>query len=159
VQQALLAGSVDAASILEPVLTIVLDRDPSARVVTYGGQMMPNQPGAVLAVRSEVLKEKPDVVQKLVDMHNRATAMIISDPKRAAKHVHDVIGRGLIPAEMIEKAIVSPYAKYESNPHKIVESTRTMHDFQAKIGTLRKPVPLDQLFDTTAYDTVTVEVQ
>jgi hypothetical protein len=29
-----------------------------------------------------------------------------------------------------------------------------MHDFQAEIGALKKPVPLDQLFDTSIYETV-----
>jgi NitT/TauT family transport system substrate-binding protein len=33
VQQALLAGAVDAASTLEPILTVVQQRDPSALVV------------------------------------------------------------------------------------------------------------------------------
>lgn len=154
VQQALLAGSVDAASILEPVLTIVLDRDATARVIVYGSEMLQDQPGAVMAVRSDFIKKHPDVVQKLVELHTQATAVIVDDPKRAAKHVHAAIGRGLIPIQLLERAIVSPYAKYSANPHSIIASTKAMHDFQAEIGALRKPVPLDQLFDTTYYDVV-----
>lgn len=41
VQQALLSGSVDAASTLEPALTLVQERDPTARVLVRGGAMFP----------------------------------------------------------------------------------------------------------------------
>lgn len=152
VQQALLSGSIDGASILEPVLTIVLERDPTAKVVVSGNQMLPNQPGAVLAVRSELIAQHPEVVQKLVALHNRATVQIVKEPKRAAEHVHAAIGRGLIPIQLVERAITSPYSKYVSDPHSIVQSTRVMHDFQAEIGALKKPVPLEVLFDTSYYD-------
>ncbi len=155
VQQALLAGSIDGACILEPVLTIVLERDPTARVVVSGNEMLPNQPGAVLAVRAELIKEHPEVVQKLVELHNRATTQITQKPKRAAEHIHAAIGRGLIPIQLVERAITSPYAKYVADPHSIVQSTKAMHDFQAEIGALKKPVPLETLFDTSYYDVVT----
>lgn len=156
VQQALLAGSVDGASILEPIVSVVLEKEPTAKVVVYGGAMMPNQPGAVLAVRGDFAKNNPDVVRKLVALHNRATDLISSDPKRAARHVHEALGQGLIPAALVERAITSPYSKFISNPHQIVDATKTMHDFQMEIGILRKPVPLADLFDTSFYDATTI---
>lgn len=156
VQQALLTGSVDGASILEPIVTIVLEKEPTARVVAYGGSMMPNQPGAVLAVRGELAKKNPDVVRKLVELHNRATELLSSDPKRAAKHVHEALGHGLIPVALVERAITSPYSKFVSNPHQIVDATKALHDFQMEIGALRKPVPLADLFDTSFYDATTI---
>lgn len=156
VQQALLAGSVDGASILEPIVTVVLEKVPGAKVVAYGGAMMANQPGAVLAVRGELAKKNPDAVRKLVELHNRATELLSSDPKRAAKHVHQALGHGLIPVGLVERAITSPYSKFVSNPHQIVDATKAMHDFQLEIGTLRKPVPLADLFDTSFYDTTTI---
>ncbi|MFW5688744.1 MAG: ABC transporter substrate-binding protein, partial [Spirochaetota bacterium] len=79
VQQALLAGNVDGASILEPVLTIVQDRDPSTQVLTRANRMFPGQPGAVLAVRNSVIEEHPEAVQRLVDPHVRATDFLIDN--------------------------------------------------------------------------------
>lgn len=152
VQQALLSGAVDGASILEPIVTIVLDRDPGVRVIAYGGELMQDQPGAVLAVRSQVLKDRPDDIKKLVALHQRATVLLQNDPQRAVPHVHDAIGRGLIPVTMVEKAITSPYSKFVADPHRIQAATQVMQDFQREIGVVSNSVPLDQLFDTQYYD-------
>lgn len=152
VQQALLSGAVDAASIMEPILTVVQQRDPTAEVLARGGEMLPNQPGAVLAVRQEVIEENRDAVQALVELHLRATDLIKEDPQRAAEHVQEFIGRGLIDTDTLVAAMTSSYGIFEPDPHAIVDSTRTLHDFQAETGTLKKPVPFETLFDFTFYD-------
>ena len=155
VQQALLSGAVDGASILEPTVTLVLDKDPNAYVMAYGAELMPNQPGAVLAVRTALLKEKPDAIRKLVELHNRATEELNKDPKRAAQHVYDAVAKGLIPVALVEKALISPYSKFTANPHQIVQATKEMRDFQTEIGVLRSAVDVDELFDMTFYDSAT----
>lgn len=155
VQQALLSGAVDGASILEPTVTLVLDKDPNSYVMAYGAELMPNQPGAVLAVRTAVLKEKPDAIKKLVELHNRATEELVNDPKRATQHVYEAVAKGLIPVALVEKALISRYSKFTSNPHQIVQATKEMRDFQTEIGVLRSEVDVDQLFDMTFYDNAT----
>lgn len=154
VQQALLAGSVDAASILEPILTIVQERVPGSKVVARASEMLPNQPGSVVAVRESALTEKRDAIEKLVALQLRATNWIHEDPKRAAKHVLEFVGKGLVPLETIEKAMVSPSSNFEANPHRIIEPTKLMHAFQLEIGAQTRKVPLDELFDTSIYDKV-----
>jgi NitT/TauT family transport system substrate-binding protein len=152
VQHALLSGAVDAASIMEPILTVVQQRDPSAKVLARGGEMLPNQPGAVVVVRQEVIAEYREAVQDLVELHLRATDLIKNDPKRAAEHIQEFIGRGLIDTDTLLAAMTSPSSNFEADPHAIVESTRTLHDFQAETGTLKKPVPFETLFDFTFHD-------
>ncbi|MFW5833546.1 MAG: ABC transporter substrate-binding protein, partial [Pseudomonadota bacterium] len=95
VQQAMLARSVDAASILEPIVTIIQSRLDDAHVVAAGGEMLPDQPGAVVAVREDLVAERPEVVAKLVALHQRATELLNTEPRRAARHVHTAIGQGL----------------------------------------------------------------
>ena len=51
VQQALLSRSVDAAGILEPILTIVKSKLKGSKVVTGPMDMMPGQPGSTIAAR------------------------------------------------------------------------------------------------------------
>ena len=154
VQQAMLARSVDGASILEPIITVIQQRLPDAKVLATGGNMLPNQPGAVVAVRESALAEHPEAIKKLVELHKRATDLINSDPDRAARSVHAAIGQGLIPVETIRTAMQSPLNKFIADPRVIVAATKTMHDFQAEIGTLKKPVPLDELFDSSIYESV-----
>ncbi|NNG03629.1 MAG: ABC transporter substrate-binding protein [Inquilinus sp.] len=154
VQQALLSGAIDGASILEPVLTIVAQRDSTARIVATGGEMLENQPGAILAVRERAIAAHPAAVQALVELHVRATELIVEDPQRAAAHVHAAIGQGLIDEATLFAALTSEPNNQIADPHSIIEATRRMHDFQAAIGTLRKPVPLDELFETRFYDAI-----
>ncbi len=154
VQQALLAGAVDAASILEPILTTVTERDDSAKVIVRGGDMLPNQPGAVLAAREAVLKEHPQAMRKLLELHIRATQVLEEDPERAAPHVREFVGKRLVPLATVEAALKSPSSNYLSDPHEIIDATRVMRDFQTQNGTLRKSVDIEALFDTQLYDEV-----
>lgn len=147
VQQAMLARSVDAASILEPVVTIVESRLDDTHVVAAGGEMLPDQPGAVVAVRENLIAERPDVVASLVELHIRATRLLNDEPERAARHVHAAIGQGLIPLDTIATALTSPISNFVADPRAIVAASGVMHDFARDIGTLREPVPLDALFE------------
>lgn len=155
VQQAMLAQSVDAASILEPIVTIIKDRLPEAQIIAAGSDMLEKQPGAVLAIRENVIAEKRDAVAKLVDLHVRATNLINQDPDLAAKHIHASLGQGLLPLDVIERALQSEISNFAADPNAIIPATKVMHDFSAEIGTLKKPVPLDELFDVTFYQQVT----
>ncbi|MFY0992284.1 ABC transporter substrate-binding protein [Halomonas sp. C05BenzN] len=157
VQQALLAGAVDGASILEPILTTVQERDDSARVVARADEMLPGQPGAVLAARESALADHPEALRALMALHLRATEVLREEPGRAAPHVREFVGKRLIGLDTVEAALRSPSSNYLADPHAILEATRTMHDFQAAQGTLRKRVDLDALFDTGLYDAVAEE--
>ncbi len=154
VQQAMLARSVDGASILEPIITIIQQRLPDAKIIARGGTMLPKQPGAVVAVRESALAKHPQAIKKLVELHKRATDLINNNPDQAARDVHAAIGQGLVPVETIRAALESRLNQFVSDPRLIVDGTKRMHDFQAETGTLKKPVPLDQLFDVTIYESV-----
>ena len=109
--------------------------------------MMPNQPGAILAVRGELLRKKPDLVHKLLELHNRATDFLIREPNQAAVDVKKIIGEGPVTLAVIEKALNAPHVKFVADPYRIIKSTQLMHDFQLELGELSKAVPLKNLFE------------
>jgi len=152
VQQALLAGAVDAASTLEPILSTVTERSEDAQVVARGSDMLPGQPGAVLAARESVLEEHPEAIRQLLALHLRATERLEHAPDAAAPAVREFIGKRLVPLDTVEAALNSPSSNYLSDPHAILAGTRTMHDYQTESGTLKKAVDIEQLFDTRWYD-------
>lgn len=152
VQQALLSGSVDAASILEPTLTIVEEKVPGAKVLARSAKMFPHQPGAVVAVRQSVISAHPDAIEKLIALHVRATNFLKSNPDKSAEIISHFIGAGLVSAATLKKALESPSTNFVADPRKIVASTQTMQDFQQKMGTLAHPVDLSSLFDTSLYE-------
>ncbi len=108
----------------------------------------------LLDLREQALADHPEAIKKLVELHKRATEFITAEPDRAAADVHKAIGQGLVPVETIRAALQSRLNKFIADPRVIIAATKTMHDFQAEIGTLKKPVPLDQLFETSIYESV-----
>ena len=154
VQQVLLAGSADAASALEPILTIVQERVPSARILVGGGEMFPNQPGAVLAVREATIKADREAARMLVELHVRATRLILADPARAARSTNQVLGAGLVSDETLVHAFTSPAMRPIADPHRIVEATARLGAFQVGLGTLARNIPASELFDASLYDSL-----
>ncbi len=152
VQQLLLSGAVDAGSILEPILTIVQERDPNARILATGDAMFPDQPGPIVAVSARLIAASPDVVRQLVALHIRATELLRKDPDSVAPFVLDAIGKGLISLDTLKAALKSPAMHPVADPHVIIAATRAMQDFQLQLGVLAKPVAVDALFDTSFYD-------
>jgi NitT/TauT family transport system substrate-binding protein len=150
-QQALLAGAIDAASIREPTLTLVLERDPSMKLLALGGEMMPNQPGSVLAVSGGLLRRDAEAVAKLVALHVRATRLLREEPARAAIHLQKELGKGMVPVATFERALISPASKFAADPNQIKAATALMQDFQLRLGVLKAAADLDALFDDQWY--------
>lgn len=152
VQQALLSRSVDAAGILEPILTIVQTKLSDAKIVVRASGMMPKQPGSTLAVRENILKEHRAAIVKLMELHIKATKLLLEDPKAAAPYVTKFIAKGLVDDATILKAISSPSSNFVANPRDIIESTKYMSAFQYQYKIQSKKINTDALFDTSIYD-------
>ncbi len=150
VQQALLSRSVDAAGILEPIMTVVESKLDGAKVVARASEMMPGQPGSTIAVREEVLEKHRDAIVKLIELHIRATKLLQEEPEKAAPHVNKFISKGLLGTDVILKAITSPSSNFRADPEGILESTQYMHDFQ-KSSKIKTNVSVEGLFDTSIY--------
>jgi NitT/TauT family transport system substrate-binding protein len=156
-QQALLAGAVDGASILEPILTLTLTRLPDAAIIAKAGTMFPKQPGAVVVVTEDAIARDPSAVTELVRLHVRATVFAGTNPDRTAALVTEAIGKGLVEESVIRAALMSGASNFVADPHGIVESTRKMQAFQQSLGQLADPVDIDTLFDFSFYDAVTAK--
>lgn len=152
VQQSLLTGAVDGAAILEPIVSISLDRLPAARVVASGSEMFPEQPGAVLLVRESLINESPETVQALVQVHAEVSRRLREQPDQAVEAVQRHVGGGRLPVAIVQQALENSRAHFVDDPRRIIEGTRAMRDFQAEVGTLKADVDLDQLFDTRFYE-------
>ena len=151
VQQALLSRSVDAAGILEPILTIVESKLPDAKVVARADKMMNGQPGSTIAARENVIAEHRDALVKLIELHIRATRLLKEDPAAAAPHVKNFVAKGLIDVGTIQKSLESPSSNFAADPNSILNQTEYMADFQQteKINT---KVSTDGLFDLSIYE-------
>lgn len=157
VQQALMTRAVDGAAILEPVVSIILDKKSEAKVVASGSGMFPHQPGAVLVVRESLINEHPELVKALVKAHIEATDKLRNEPENAVKAVGKYVGGGRLPTNIVLTALQNSHDQFEADPNAIIDGTRTMHDFQASQGTLKVSVDLNALFDVRFYNELTKE--
>ncbi len=151
-QQALLAGAVEGASIREPALTIVRQRNPAMTLIATGGEMFPDQPGTVVAVSGAFADGNPAAVQGLVEALVKATDLLKTDPDRAAPPVEKALGKGITDLATIRKALSSPATKFTADPRTIIAATKAMQAYQVSIGTLDKDVPIDGLFVPGFYE-------
>ena len=150
VQQALLTKSVDAAGILEPILTIVKSKLKGSKVVAGAKDMMPGQPGSTIAAREKFIAKHRDTLVKLIELHIKATNLLLKNPAAAALHVKNFIAKGLLKEDVVLKALQSPSSNFKANPEDIISDTRYMHDFQ-KAEKINMKVSVDGLFDLTIY--------
>ncbi len=153
-QQAFLAGSIDAAVLREPALTVVRMRVPGSRLLATGHQMMPGQPGSVLALYQP---DRPETVawkDTLVRLFIRATDLIREHPDEAAPFILQALGGGILTRETMDEALASPGARFVSDPAVIVEPVKELAAFQVKLGVLREVGDVDALFDLETYKRV-----
>jgi NitT/TauT family transport system substrate-binding protein len=150
VQQALLSRSVDAAGILEPILTIVESKLEGSKVIARASDMMNGQPGSTIAARENVIAEQRAAIVKLVELHIRATKLLKDDPAAAAVHVKNFVAKGLIDVGTIQKSLESPSSNFAADPNSILKETEYMANFQ-KAEKINTKVSTDGLFDLTIY--------
>ncbi len=150
VQQALLSRAVDAAGILEPILTIVESKLKGSKVVARASDMMNGQPGSTIAAREHVIAKHRDALVKLVELHIRATELLKNDPAAAAPHVRNFVAKGLIDVKTIQMSLESPSSNFEADPNRILKQTEYMAKFQ-KSEKIKTKVSTDGLFDLTIY--------
>jgi NitT/TauT family transport system substrate-binding protein len=152
VQRMVLDGSADAASIVEPILSFVLEHDRSARVIAHPHQMMPNHPGAVVLATSEIIAQNREAITKLVALHIKAADFARAYPERATNDIVEYLGRGLIDPAIILKALTSDATRLIADPRSIVAATHLLQEFDQRLGSPAAHVDVDALFDFSFYD-------
>ena len=151
VQQAVLTNAVDGGTVLEPALTIVLNRDAKLRTLVTATQMFDAIPGVVLAVSGAFAKAQPEAVDKLVALSIRASAFIGTNTDEAAGFVQPILGGGLVDKATLAKALRSDALTFVTDPKLIAEATSRLLAYQVELGDFDKAPPTEGLFDLAPY--------
>jgi NitT/TauT family transport system substrate-binding protein len=151
----LATGQADGGSAIEPIPTS-LQRNPDSDMAPfrYAGEIMPGQPGAVLQPAQSLVDDHPEFVQRLVDIHARATTFIHENRERAAEMASAVVGTDVLPPAVAKAAINSPAANYISNPRRIVEKSLVYNDFHQQLGNVDVDLAEADVFDHSFYEAV-----
>ncbi len=151
IQQAMLSGSVDGGTVLEPSLSVIQSRDPGLKSIATANEMFDGVPGVVIAVTGAFAKARPEAVDALVAGVVRANALIASRPEEAAALVQPAFGGGLVDRAILARALSSKMVTFIADPRLIEEPTRRMLAYQAEIGDFDKAPSMDGLFDTSVF--------
>ncbi|GBQ93408.1 nitrate/sulfonate/bicarbonate ABC transporter periplasmic protein [Acetobacter nitrogenifigens DSM 23921 = NBRC 105050] len=146
-QQALLAGAVDGAVLREPALTVVRARRSDVRTLATGHDLMPDQPGSVLAVLKPDAPERKAWAKALTGLFVRATSLLAEHPEQATPYVTKALGGGLLPPAVIEGALKASAPTFVADPARIMASVSSLQNFEVSQGLLTAPQPVDALFD------------
>jgi NitT/TauT family transport system substrate-binding protein len=138
--------------VLEPSATIVRRRDPRLRVIATARDMFPDVPGVVFSATGTFEGSHADAVETMLGLVIRATELIQRDPKAAAPYVAEVLGGGLVPAEVMAAALASPAVAYVTDPRAIEGPTRALLDYQVEIGDFAAAPKTEGLFRTEYWD-------
>ena len=152
-QQALLAGAVEAATVREPTLTIVQQRNPNIVLLAKGEELFPGQPGTVVAVSKGFAQKHPQAVQALVSGIVRAVAELQTKPDETAPLVEAALSKGIVDSATIRKSLSSPAVRFVADPQAIVDSTKALLAFQVTLGAIDKAPNTDGLFDRSFFET------
>ncbi|GAC1339107.1 MAG: hypothetical protein NVSMB26_26870 [Beijerinckiaceae bacterium] len=151
-QGAILAGAVDGGTVLEPSATIAQKRGPRIKAIATACDVFPDVPGVVVSATGAFEASHAEAVEQMVGLVIRATALIERDPKAAAPYVAEVLGGGLVPAEIMAAALASPAVAYATDPRAIAGPTQALFDYQAEIGDFAVAPKTEGLFETKYFD-------
>lgn len=146
-QQAFLAGAVDAAVLREPALTVVRSRLKDVRTLASGHDLLPDQPGSVLAIVKPDAPDRQAWAKVLGGLFVRATTLLSTHPDEAAPFVTKALGGGILSEDVLKKALEGSASRFVSDPTRIIEGVRQVQDFEVEQGLLRKAQPVEELFD------------
>lgn len=146
-QQAFLAGAVDAAVLREPALTVVRSRLKDVRTLASGHDLLPDQPGSVLAIVNPDAPDRQAWAKVLGGLFARATTLLATHPDDAAPFVTKALGGGILSEDVLKKALEGSASRFVSDPTRIIAGVQQVQDFEVEQGLLRKAQPVEDLFD------------
>lgn len=150
-QQAFLADAVDAVVLREPALTVVDIKVPDLRVPATGHDMMPEQPGSVLALVKPDAADHQAWAKTLTALFVRATTLLAQHPDEALPYVQKALGGGMLDDAVLKKALEHSAPYFISDPSRIEAGVAALQDFEVELGLLRKADPVSDLFNKTLW--------
>ena len=146
---ALAAGAIDAFSMGEPYPSQA-EMDGYGRVLFHAREYWPDYISCVLVVRQDVIDEKPEAVQVLVDGIARSGLWLDNPPKRRARREHaaDFVGRFYFRQDprLLKWALTNPLDRVQYQPLSPLRG-----DFELIVRLMRETGVLDRDIEFEEY--------
>lgn len=142
---ALMAGHIDAAVIVEPVLSR-LQTQGKIVVLRDGVGLMPGL--TVMTVRREVKEKRPEIIAVYLQAHARSLQFM---KEQAEETVELVAKETKLPPELVDRIM----EKYSFSPEigpELLAGLEGTASFLQQVGVIKEPIDLEGFVDTTILD-------
>lgn len=132
---AVMKGSVDAACLPEPLLSVAVKR--GLPLLFTAQQVWPNMPGSYLVVSKQLLEKHPEAVCELAAVNEEATRLIHRDLEEAVRVDAKMLG---LPEQVINESLHRLYFTTRLN----VAEMQRMVDIMYKHGLIRHDINISK---------------
>ena len=155
---AIKTGQLDAAFLPEQWASMA--EDLGFRMLLTAQDVWPGMQGSVLVVKEEIIRERPELVRKLVAVNDDATRWITEHPKEAADtlaRVLSVTGAEVMPAnaaaltaklEMSSETMLRSMNRLKYSTAISVKDVQEVIEYAVKLGYIKESFPAEEIVDT-----------
>jgi NitT/TauT family transport system substrate-binding protein len=143
------SGAIDGFIVAEPWPTQA-EMKGIGKVVLNSSEMWMH-PCCVVVVSDELIENNPDLVQKIVNTHVKATNYIETNENET---INISANKLKISQEVLEKSLDSGRTRYNADPRLIESGIKRFSDDLVAIKVLTRQMNTSELFDFTFYDRV-----
>lgn len=147
---ALTAKQLDAVFLPEPSPS-VLEINGHGKIVNESGEMWPGHACCVLLVSGKLIKENPELVKEIINVHIKATEFIKTNPEEAAEIASKKLG---LSKDTIIYSMQNSDTTFISNPNDIVVYMEAYAKEHYSLGYTKKLLTTNDLINTKLYDEV-----
>lgn len=147
---ALAAKQIDAVFLPHPA-PAVLEIEGNGKSVVKSGEMWSGHACCVLLVSGKLMRENPELVKEIINIHINATEYITDNPEEAAEIASRKLG---LSKEVIIYSMENSDTTYIHNPNDIVSFMEAYAKEHYDLGYTKKLLTAKDLIDTKLYDEV-----
>jgi NitT/TauT family transport system substrate-binding protein len=138
----------------EPHITRMQRAAPKFKVLLYSKGFVPGLLGGLVMVQQRLIDQYPALVEKLVELHLRATKRFNADKDFFARTVSQALGEQFLPLEVAQQAVRSPATHMVTDLRPLLETLAVYDASEVKLGVWPTPLKLDAVVDLRFYDAV-----
>lgn len=148
---ALTAKQIDAVFLPQPSPAL-LEINGNGKSVVESGEMWPGHACCVLLVSGKLMRENPELVKEIINIHIKATEYINENPEESAEIASRKLG---LSKEVVEYSMKNSDTTYIHNPNDIISYMEAYAKEHYDLGYTKNLLTAKDLIDTKLYDEVT----
>lgn len=146
-QQIFINGRADLLAGFAPLKQIITSKRPKADYFLPPEELMKNQPGGALAIKTSYIETHSAEIEKLKALYQRATDFMKNEPEKSSIHIEKYLLQGLLDKEVIKEVLIERKDFLTTDLKIMRKGTQEIHNLMLKDGYIKNPIDLDSIFE------------